>query len=68
MHYLIDINSIIIKKDSWFTVLDFKDAYFHFSVHKKYRKYFRFRFAEQVFQCTVLPFGLVTASKNAWLH
>lgn len=38
--------------------IDLKDAYYLISIHKKYRKYLRFKFNGKLFQFNCLPFGL----------
>ena len=45
----------------WVTSIDFKDAYFHISIHSQSRKYMRFHIQGQSHQFKALPFGLSTA-------
>uniref|UniRef100_A0ABM5G4X1 ribonuclease H n=1 Tax=Pogona vitticeps TaxID=103695 RepID=A0ABM5G4X1_9SAUR len=51
----------LLKKGDWFVVVDLKDAYFHITIHQKYRKYLRLSFMDTICQYVVLPFGLSTA-------
>ena len=43
------------------TSIDFKDAYFHITIHSQSRKYMRFHIQGQSYQFKALPFGLSTA-------
>ena len=51
----------LIQKDDWLTKLDLKDAYLSVPVNPCYRKYLKFRWLDQLWQFTVLPFGLNSA-------
>ncbi|KAL0175067.1 hypothetical protein M9458_031035, partial [Cirrhinus mrigala] len=47
-----------IRSEDWFVTIDLKDAYFHVSILPRHRKYLRFAFRGEAYQCRVLPFGL----------
>jgi len=47
-----------LVKGQWAASLDLKDAYLHVPVNKQYRKYLRFAYRNQIYQCRALPFGL----------
>ncbi|KAJ8917013.1 hypothetical protein NQ315_012931 [Exocentrus adspersus] len=51
----------IITQNSFLATIDLKDAYFLVPIHTKHKKYLRFKFQEQLYQFTCLPFGLCTA-------
>ena len=51
----------LIQKDDWLTKLDLKDAYLSVPVNPCYQKYLKFRWLDQLWQFTVLPFGLNSA-------
>ena len=51
----------LIQKDDWLTKLDLKNAYLSVPVNPCYQKYFKFHWLEQLWQFTVLPFGLNSA-------
>lgn len=51
----------LLMLDLWFIVIDLKDAYFHVSIHHQYCKYLKFHNGREVYQYTVLPFGLASA-------
>ena len=40
------------------STLDLKDAYFLVPIHKTHKKFLRFKFNEELYQFTCLPFGL----------
>ena len=44
-------------KGSWMVKADLADAYYHFPVRACDRKYFSFRFCDQLYVMNVLPFG-----------
>ena len=50
-----------LKKGSWVTIIDLKDAYLHVPINQLYRKYLRFAYRGQIYQYKALPFGLATA-------
>ena len=47
-----------IREDTWFTSVDLRDAFFHISIYPPHRKFLRFCLAGQVYQYTVLLFGM----------
>lgn len=51
----------LVFPDSYMCTIDLKDAYFLIPMHKKYKKYLRFSFQENLYEFNVLPFGLSTA-------
>ena len=50
-----------LQKGDWITSVDLTDAYLHIPIHKKSRKYLRFKIGDKIYQFKVLPFGLATA-------
>lgn len=62
---MVPLSSILelLSKDMCFAVLDQKDAYFHVSIHESHRHYLCFYWDEQVYQYTVLLFGLAIDPK-----
>ena len=48
----------------WFISLDLKDAYFQIQINPLHRPFLRFAFEGQVYQYTVLPFGLSLAPRT----
>ena len=53
----------LIKKDCFMATMDLKDAYFLVSVHKRFRKYLRFKFQNKLYEFNCLPFGLSIAPR-----
>ena len=53
-----------ILVNDWAVSIDLTDAYLHVPIHHHSRKYLRFAFKNQVFQFTVLPFGM---SLSLWM-
>jgi hypothetical protein len=53
----------LMKKGSWLTNIDLKDAYFHISVDPLYRKFLKFTYEGQLYEFTCLPFGLCVAPR-----
>ena len=53
-----------IRPGDWFISLDLKDAYFQIQIIPRHRPFLRFAFDGQVFQYTVLPFGLSLAPRT----
>lgn len=51
----------LITHKCFMSTLDLQDAYFLISIHPDHRKYLRFRFDNQIYEFTCLPFGLSTA-------
>ena len=51
----------LLPKDSWATLLDLKDAYFHILIHPDSRKFLRVMWQDQAYQFKRLPFGLSSA-------
>ncbi|KAJ8972303.1 hypothetical protein NQ317_017202 [Molorchus minor] len=51
----------LIKKNTFMTSLDLKDAYFLISVYHEHRKYLRFFYNNNLYEFTCLPFGLSSA-------
>jgi len=58
-----DINSAktLLSRGDYMASLDLKDAYYLVPVHEEYRKYLHFKFQNNLFQFTCLPFGLCTS-------
>lgn len=58
-----DLRSVqnLLFKNYYMTSIDLKDAYFLIPVHKKFKKYLRFQFENQLYEFSSLPFGLSTA-------
>ena len=52
-----------VRKNAWFTSVDLKDAFFHVPVHRLHRKYLRFALEDQVYEYTVLPFGMALSPR-----
>jgi hypothetical protein len=53
----------MIRKDSWFTKLDLKDAYMSILMEEKIRKFLKFRWQGRLFQYRTCPFGLASAPR-----
>lgn len=53
----------VLSQGQWLVVPDLKDIYFHFSIHQDHKKYFWFRQGNDIYECTVLAFGLATAPR-----
>ena len=51
----------LIKPGDWLLKFDMKDAYLTVPIHQNHRKYLRFHWQGQTWQCQVLPFGLNSA-------
>lgn len=51
----------ILSKDSYLATLDLKDAYLTIPVSKSSRKFLRFKFENNIYEFTCIPFGLCTA-------
>ncbi|KXZ75618.1 Gag-Pol polyprotein-like Protein [Tribolium castaneum] len=51
----------LIKENIFMATIDLKDAYFLLPIRKSDRKYIRFKFREQLYEFTCMPFGLSTA-------
>ena len=47
-----------LQSGEWVTSINFKDAYFHITIHSQSRKYMRFHIQGQSYQFKALPFGL----------
>ena len=47
-----------VRQGDWFTSIDIKDAFLHVPIYPPHRKFLRFAFEGEIFQYTVLPFGL----------
>ena len=54
----------LIRPRDWFISLDLKDAYFQIQIIPRHRPFLRFAFDGQVYQYTVLPFGLSLAPRT----
>nr|CAH7729295.1 unnamed protein product [Callosobruchus chinensis] len=50
-----------ISKDCYMANIDLKDAYFLLPIHKKYRKFLKFGYNNQLYEFTCMPFGLSIA-------
>lgn len=53
----------LIEKDDFLTSIDLKDAYFSISINPDFQKDLTFRWKENLYSFTVLPFGLVSAPR-----
>lgn len=51
----------LLSKNCWLASIDLKDAYFSVPIHKKHKKFIRFKYKNQLFECQCLPFGLCSA-------
>lgn len=51
----------IISKHCYMANIDLKDAYFLLPIHKKYRKFLKFKHNNQLYEFTCMPFGLSIA-------
>ena len=60
MHDLRTVLKLILQ-DDFMASIDLQDAYFLVSVDKSCRKYLRFKFQNNIYEFTVLPFGLCTS-------
>jgi len=59
----INILQDILKKGDWMGKIDLKDAYLTVPISPQDQKFLRFRWREQAYQCTALPFGLAMAPR-----
>ena len=51
-------------KPGYFCVsLDIRDAFLHINVHKRFRKYLRFHWLDQLLEWAVIPFGLTCSPR-----
>ena len=62
MHTVKDVFRIIQSGD-WAVCLDLKDAYFHVSVHARFRRFLQFIWRGVTYQYTALPFGLASSPR-----
>ncbi|GFO26946.1 Pol polyprotein [Plakobranchus ocellatus] len=53
----------LVKKDAFMASIDLKDAYFSVSMHNAYKKFFRFKWRDKLFEFNVLPNGLALAPR-----
>jgi Reverse transcriptase (RNA-dependent DNA polymerase) len=53
----------ILSKGMFAGTIDLKDAYHLVPIHEESRKYLRFRFRDQLYEYTCLPFGLASAPR-----
>lgn len=51
----------LISFHSFMCSIDLKDAYYLIPIHTSFRKFLRFKFQDQIYQFTCLPFGLCTS-------
>lgn len=51
----------IISKDCYMANIDLKDAYFLLPIHQRYRKFLKFKYNNQLYEFTCMPFGLSIA-------
>ena len=51
----------LIQKGDWMVKLDLKDAYLSVPIHPQHRKFLRFKWEDQLWQFSSLPFGLSSA-------
>ena len=47
-----------MRRGAWFCSVDLQDAFFHVSIYPPHRKFLRFGLDGEVYQFTVLPFGM----------
>ena len=47
----------LMKPNCYFASIDLKDAYFSINIRKRYRKFFRFKFQDKLYEFTSLPQG-----------
>lgn len=47
----------LMQEGCYFTSIDLKDAYFSVSIHPEFRKFFRFRFKDALYEFVALPQG-----------
>ena len=48
-----------LSVSDWAVSIDLKDAYLHIPVHPQSRRFLGFHFMDMIYQCKVLPFGLL---------
>ena len=60
-----NLNSVLsnISKNDFFTSIDLCDAYFSISMNKKFRKYLKFFWKNEIYEFTCLCFGLASAPR-----
>ena len=51
----------LLRPGDWAATVDLKDAYFHVSIHKRFRRYLRFGWRGKIYEFLVLPFGICIA-------
>jgi len=51
----------LITRNAYMATLDLKDAYYFLPINMKFRKYLRFKWNENLYEFTCLPFGLSIA-------
>ena len=56
------VKDLLLKRD-YLTRIDLKDAYLTIPVHHHFHKFLRFRWQDQDFEFTCLPFGLTSAPR-----
>ena len=47
----------LLRKDWWMVKIDLADAFHHVPLHPRHQRYFRFRWANKLYQWVVMPFG-----------
>lgn len=52
-----------VSKNAWFGSCDLKEAYYSISIDRRYRKYLRLYWGNQLYEYTSLPMGLTTVEK-----
>ena len=76
MDTVLDV-ALLLRHGDWAASIDLKDAYFHISVNRRFRRFLRFGWRGLLYEYLVLPFGLciapliftlVTKPLQAFLH
>jgi len=47
----------LLRRDWWMVKIDLADAFHHVPLHPRHQRYFRFRWADKLYQWVVMPFG-----------
>ena len=53
--------ALLLRPGDWAASIDLKDAYFHISINRRFRRFLRFGWRKKIYQFRVLPFGLCLA-------
>lgn len=51
----------LVQNNCYMTTIDLKEAYFSIPIHSSYRKLLRFKFNNNIYEFTCMPFGLSSA-------